>query len=41
MIVDEAVLREQAVLIHRNVLTGIVGGFVGAALLVTAFRTSG
>ncbi|HEX4327936.1 MAG TPA: hybrid sensor histidine kinase/response regulator [Burkholderiales bacterium] len=37
MNINEALIREQAVLIHRNALTGVVGGFFIAALLVTAY----
>ncbi|MDB5807576.1 MAG: hybrid sensor histidine kinase/response regulator [Betaproteobacteria bacterium] len=41
MTADEALSREQAVMIHRNVFTGVTGGFVVACILVTCFWSTG
>ncbi|HEY4371499.1 MAG TPA: hybrid sensor histidine kinase/response regulator [Burkholderiales bacterium] len=37
MIVDEAIAREQAMLVHGNLPTGVIGGFLVACLLMSAF----
>ena len=41
MIVDEALTREQAIHIHRNLPTGIIGGYLVACTLAAAFWSAG
>ena len=41
MTADEALIREQAMVIHRNVFSGVIGGFFIACILVTCFWGTG